>query len=64
MGTSYPNPEPIVGHQHWYSVIYHPSTRTLWYRPGSPYFGTGLVPASAFLFILIPDWQDAIQSGI
>ncbi len=29
-----------------------------------PYFSTGLVPASAFLFIPVPDWRDAGQSDV
>ncbi len=31
---------------------------------GVPYSGTELVPASVFLFISVPDWPDAGQSGI
>jgi hypothetical protein len=34
------------------------------YRTGSPYTGDGLVPASEFLFIPVPDWLDAGQSDI
>ncbi len=33
-------------------------------RNGSYYPGTGLVPASAFSFIPVPEWPDAGQSGI
>jgi hypothetical protein len=34
------------------------------YRTGSPYSSTGLVPASAFRFIPVPDCLDARQSDI
>jgi hypothetical protein len=41
------------------SAFWHPvspsGTGTFRYRTGSPYSGTGLIPASAFLFILVPD---------
>ncbi len=33
-----------------------PAPEHFWYRTGSPYSVTGLVPASAFLFIPVPDW--------
>ncbi len=39
-------------------------TRAFRYRTGSPYSGDGLVPASGFLFIPVPDWLDAGQSDI
>jgi hypothetical protein len=32
-----------------------PAPEHFWYRTGSPYSVTGLVPASAFLFIPVPD---------
>ncbi len=34
------------------------------YRTGSSYSGIGMVQASAFLFIPVPDWLDAGQSDI
>ncbi len=34
------------------------------YQTGIPYTGTELVPASAFLFIPVPNWLDAGQSDI
>ncbi len=39
-------------------------TGALRYPTCVPYSGTGLVLASAFLFIPVPDWPDAGQSGI
>jgi hypothetical protein len=49
--------EGIAGHR-YFGILY------LKYRNVSPYFGTGLVPASEFLFIPVPDWLDTEQSDI
>jgi hypothetical protein len=42
----------------WASAFRHPVSQSgigaFWYRTGSPYTGTGLVPASVFLFITAP----------
>ncbi len=38
-------------------------TEAFRFRTGPPYSGTGMVPASAFLFIPVPDWLDAGQSN-
>jgi hypothetical protein len=50
------------------SALWHPvsqsGTGAFQYRTGSSYPGTGLVPASAFLFIRVPDWLDTGQSDI
>jgi len=58
---------PSLRHS-WASAFRHPvsqsGTGAFRYRTGSPYSGTGLVPASALLFIPVPDWLDAGQSDI
>ncbi len=50
------------------SAFRHPvsqsGTRAFRYRTGSPSSGIGLVPVSAFSFILVPDWPDAGKSDI
>jgi hypothetical protein len=50
------------------SAFRHPvsqyGTGAFRYRTGSSYPDTGQVPASAFLFIPVPDWLDAGQSDI
>ncbi len=52
----------------WASAFRHPvsqsGTGAFRYRTGFPYSSTGQVPASADLFIPVPDWQDADQSSI
>ncbi len=57
-----------AGHRHGGWWRRHPvsqsGTGAFQYRTGSPYSGTGLVPASAFLFIPVPNWLDAGQSDI
>ncbi len=57
----------IAGHRHRHDAAgiclsgYSVSVR---YRTEFPYSGTRQLPASPFLFILVPDWPDAVQSGI
>jgi hypothetical protein len=50
------------------SAFRHPisqsGTGAFRYRTGSPYSGTGLVPASLFLIIPVPDWLNAGQFNI
>ncbi len=50
------------------SAFRHPvsqfGTGAFRYRTGPPYSGTGLVPASEFLFIPVPNWLEAGQSDI
>ncbi len=58
----------IAGHRHrsrWRPVIGFPaSIISVQYRTGFLYYGTELAPASAFIFIPVPDWLNARQSGI
>ncbi len=53
----------IAGHRHRHPV-FQSSFVAIRYRTGSPYSSTGLVPASEYLFIPVPDWLDAEQSDI
>jgi hypothetical protein len=50
------------------SVFLHPTshsgTGASWFWTGSPFSGTGLVPAPALVLIPVPDRPDAGQSGI
>ncbi len=67
-------PISIAGHRHRGRCRRHRHSGILYLSPpqehsgtglgGSPYSGTGLVPASAFLFIPVPDWLDVGQSDI
>ncbi len=52
---------PVSAFQH---LVSQSGTGAFRYRTGSSYSGIGMVPASAFLFIPVPDWLDAGQSDI
>ncbi len=50
----------ISNHHSWPSASsLMPLSLAFRFPTGSPYYGTGLVPASAYFSILVPDWPDA-----